>query len=156
MPSPSSVTQSTVALEYASLRNKDHCPLGMYIVPAAQSLLSWDAVFFVHRGASSIFRALISVNRARKVRTLRWRHSQVSYQLPMGLSRTSTCHPVRHRYIPPSDRTRWDHEHGTPLPTLEVRRRHPTLVRLTCGPDLKSIPCFTSLLSSRSRSQRTA
>lgn len=54
MPNPTSVTQATVALEYASLRNKDHCPLGMYVVPAAQSLLCWDSVFFVHRGASSI------------------------------------------------------------------------------------------------------
>lgn len=43
------VTQATVALEYASLRNKDHCPLGMYIVPSAQSLLCWDAVYFVHQ-----------------------------------------------------------------------------------------------------------
>ncbi|KAF8351478.1 ubiquitin-conjugating enzyme/RWD-like protein [Amanita rubescens] len=54
MPNPTlAVTQATVALEYASLRNKGHCPLGMYIVPAAQSLLCWDSVFFVHRGASS-------------------------------------------------------------------------------------------------------
>ena len=69
------------------------------------------------------FAAFSSVNRAGKVRTLRRRHSQVSYQLPVGLPRTSTRRPVRHRYLPPTDRTRWDHEHGTPLPTMEVRRR---------------------------------
>ncbi|KAF8639896.1 hypothetical protein AX17_001148 [Amanita inopinata Kibby_2008] len=47
---PNPITQAAVSLEYSSLRNKDHCPLGMYVVPSAQSLTCWDAVFFVHRG----------------------------------------------------------------------------------------------------------
>ncbi|KAF9462621.1 UBC-like protein [Collybia nuda] len=44
------VTRTTVSLEYASLRHARHCPLGMYVVPSAESLLIWDAVLFVHQG----------------------------------------------------------------------------------------------------------
>lgn len=46
------VTQTTVSLEYASLRHNDHCPLGMYVVPSVENLLLWDGVFFVHQGGS--------------------------------------------------------------------------------------------------------
>ncbi|KAF7355278.1 UBC-like protein [Mycena sanguinolenta] len=44
------VTRTTISLEYASLQHRDHCPLGMYVVPSPESLLVWDAVFFVHQG----------------------------------------------------------------------------------------------------------
>lgn len=44
------VTRAAVSLEYAGLRNKDHCPLGMYVVPSNDNLLLWDCVFFVHQG----------------------------------------------------------------------------------------------------------
>ncbi|KAJ7276357.1 ubiquitin-conjugating enzyme/RWD-like protein [Mycena haematopus] len=44
------VTRTTLSLEYASLQHRDHCPLGMYVVPSPESLLVWDAVFFVHQG----------------------------------------------------------------------------------------------------------
>lgn len=62
------VTRTAVSLEYASLRHNEHCPvsswklfflnsdgvtlfqLGMYIIPSTESLLVWDAVFFVHQG----------------------------------------------------------------------------------------------------------
>jgi len=46
----SPVTHTAVSLEYASLRHKEHCPLGMYIVPSAETLMIWDAVLFVHQG----------------------------------------------------------------------------------------------------------
>jgi len=52
-PSPntiSPITHTAISLEYASLRHKEHCPLGMYIVPSAESLMVWDAVLFVHQG----------------------------------------------------------------------------------------------------------
>ncbi|PFH52704.1 hypothetical protein AMATHDRAFT_1763 [Amanita thiersii Skay4041] len=49
-PSPSSLALATVSMQYASLHHSSHCPLGMYIVPSAHSLMCWDAVFFVHRG----------------------------------------------------------------------------------------------------------
>ncbi|KAF8195940.1 ubiquitin-conjugating enzyme/RWD-like protein [Mycena galopus ATCC 62051] len=48
------LTRTTLSLEYASLQHQDHCPLGnstgMYVVPSPESLLVWDAVFFVHQG----------------------------------------------------------------------------------------------------------
>lgn len=47
----SSVARAAVAFEYASLRHRSHCPLGMYIVPSNESVMVWDAIFFVHRGA---------------------------------------------------------------------------------------------------------
>jgi hypothetical protein len=47
----SPVTRTAVALEYASLRYKEHCPSGMYIVPSLESVLIWDAVLFIHQGA---------------------------------------------------------------------------------------------------------
>ena len=46
----SAVTRAAVSLEYASLRYKKHCPLGIYIVPSLESILVWDAVLFVHQG----------------------------------------------------------------------------------------------------------
>lgn len=46
----SPVTRTAVSLEYASLRHSLHCPLGIYVVPSAESLLVWHAVFFVHQG----------------------------------------------------------------------------------------------------------
>src|ERR1700722_12336824 len=48
--SASSIARTAVSLEYASLRYKGHCPLGMYVIPSAESLLVWDAVLFVHQG----------------------------------------------------------------------------------------------------------
>jgi hypothetical protein len=46
----SPVTRTAISLEYASLRHSQHCPLGIYVVPSAETLLVWDAVFFVHQG----------------------------------------------------------------------------------------------------------
>jgi hypothetical protein len=48
----SSVTRTAISLEYASLRHSQHCPLGIYVVPSAETLLVWAAVFFVHQGIS--------------------------------------------------------------------------------------------------------
>lgn len=44
------VVRTAVSLEYASVRYKEHCPLGIYIIPSSESLMIWDAVFFVHQG----------------------------------------------------------------------------------------------------------
>ncbi|KAF8913877.1 ubiquitin-conjugating enzyme/RWD-like protein [Gymnopilus junonius] len=44
------LARTAVSLEYASLRNSGHCPLGIYIVPTSTNILVWDAVFFVHQG----------------------------------------------------------------------------------------------------------
>ncbi|KAF9476465.1 UBC-like protein [Pholiota conissans] len=44
------LTHTAISLEYASLINTGHCPLGIYVVPSTSSLLVWDAVFFVHQG----------------------------------------------------------------------------------------------------------
>jgi hypothetical protein len=49
-PVPSQVVRTAVSLEYAALRHRGHCPLGMYVTPSIEDLLVWDAVFFVHRG----------------------------------------------------------------------------------------------------------
>ncbi|TDL28032.1 UBC-like protein [Rickenella mellea] len=39
-----------VAIDYAALSMKDHCPLGMYVIPSIESLLVWAGVLFVHQG----------------------------------------------------------------------------------------------------------
>lgn len=44
------LARTAITLEYASLRNVGHCPLGIYVVPSSSNLLVWDAVFFVHQG----------------------------------------------------------------------------------------------------------
>lgn len=44
------VTRTSVSLEYSSLIAKSHCPLGMYILPSAESIMIWDGVLFVHQG----------------------------------------------------------------------------------------------------------
>ncbi|KAJ3853838.1 UBC-like protein [Lentinula lateritia] len=46
----SPAARAAIALEYASLRNRSHCPLGLYVVPAADTILIWDAVLFIHQG----------------------------------------------------------------------------------------------------------
>jgi hypothetical protein len=45
------LARTAISLEYASLINTGHCPLGIYVVPSTSSLFVWDAVFFVHQGA---------------------------------------------------------------------------------------------------------
>jgi hypothetical protein len=49
----SPATRATLNFQYASLRNINHCPTGMYITPSAESILVWDAVLFVHKGQHS-------------------------------------------------------------------------------------------------------
>ncbi|KAJ3979619.1 UBC-like protein [Lentinula detonsa] len=46
----SPAARAAISLEYASLRNRSHCPLGLYVVPTAETLLVWDAVLFIHQG----------------------------------------------------------------------------------------------------------
>jgi hypothetical protein len=46
----SPATRATLNFQYASLRNINHCPNGMYITPSVESTLVWDAVLFVHKG----------------------------------------------------------------------------------------------------------
>lgn len=55
------IARTAVSLEYASLRNSGHCPLGIYVVPTSTNILVWDAVFFIHRGeffAATLFPTL--------------------------------------------------------------------------------------------------
>lgn len=49
-PQENILARTAITLEYASLRNAGHCPLGMYVVPSSSDLFKWDAVFFVHQG----------------------------------------------------------------------------------------------------------
>jgi len=44
------LARTAVTLEYASLINTGHCPLGIYVVPSSSNLLVWDGVFFIHQG----------------------------------------------------------------------------------------------------------
>ncbi|KAF9259498.1 UBC-like protein [Marasmius fiardii PR-910] len=46
----STITRTAVSLEYASVIAESHCPLGMYILPSAESIMIWDGVLFVHQG----------------------------------------------------------------------------------------------------------
>lgn len=43
-------TKSEISLEYAALRNKNHCPSGMYIIPTVEAFSVWCGVLFVHQG----------------------------------------------------------------------------------------------------------
>ncbi|KAE9410493.1 UBC-like protein [Gymnopus androsaceus JB14] len=42
--------RAAISLEYASLRNRSHCPLGLYCLPSTESIMIWDAVLFIHQG----------------------------------------------------------------------------------------------------------
>lgn len=71
------LTRTAVSLEYAALHHVGHCPLGMYVTPSAETLLVWDAVFFVHQGASTSRVARACAGRGadrRAVRTVRLLH----------------------------------------------------------------------------------
>ncbi|KIK68182.1 hypothetical protein GYMLUDRAFT_155520 [Collybiopsis luxurians FD-317 M1] len=46
----SPAARAAVSLEYASLKSRLHCPLGLYVVPSTETLMIWDAVLFVHQG----------------------------------------------------------------------------------------------------------
>ncbi|KAF9058236.1 ubiquitin-conjugating enzyme/RWD-like protein, partial [Panaeolus papilionaceus] len=49
---------TAISLEYALLRNINHCPLGMYVLPSPTSFFLWDGVLFIHQGyyADSVFK----------------------------------------------------------------------------------------------------
>ena len=47
------IALTEVAMEYAALKNEDHCPKGLYVIPSPESALLWDAVLFVHQGECS-------------------------------------------------------------------------------------------------------
>ncbi|KLO16490.1 UBC-like protein [Schizopora paradoxa] len=49
-PEPSFLAQAELSMEYASLQNKDHLPLGMVVLPSPKSMLLWEGVLFVHQG----------------------------------------------------------------------------------------------------------
>lgn len=55
-------TRAVLSSEYASLRYNKHCPSGMYIIPAADSILAWDGVLFVHKGyyAGSVLKFVVT------------------------------------------------------------------------------------------------
>ncbi|KAG8771482.1 hypothetical protein FRC12_003590 [Ceratobasidium sp. 428] len=57
-PKDKTLTHAKLAVEYASLQNRSHCPQGIYVVPSERSMRLWDGILFVHQGyyASAIFR----------------------------------------------------------------------------------------------------
>jgi len=46
----SPATHAALNFQYASLRNTNHCPTGIYITPSMGNPMVWDAVLFVHKG----------------------------------------------------------------------------------------------------------
>jgi hypothetical protein len=48
----SPATRAALNFQYASLRNINHCPTGMYITPSAENTMVWDTVLFVHKGST--------------------------------------------------------------------------------------------------------
>jgi hypothetical protein len=48
--SVSPATRAALNFQYASLRNINHCPTGIYITPSVGNTMVWDAVLFVHKG----------------------------------------------------------------------------------------------------------
>ncbi|KAG9101701.1 hypothetical protein FS749_004510 [Ceratobasidium sp. UAMH 11750] len=61
-PKDKTLTRAKLAVEYASLQNRLHCPQGIYVVPSERSIRLWDGILFVHQGyyASAIFRFKIT------------------------------------------------------------------------------------------------
>jgi hypothetical protein len=61
MDSERLLVASEVAMEYTALRNDEHCPQGVYVLPAPPQagaptggeILVWDGVLFVHQGTFS-------------------------------------------------------------------------------------------------------
>ncbi|KAI0304040.1 hypothetical protein BC826DRAFT_208128 [Russula brevipes] len=44
------LSRAAISLEYASLRYRSHCPLGVYVTPFPDDPSTWDAILFVHQG----------------------------------------------------------------------------------------------------------
>ncbi|CAE6433316.1 hypothetical protein ACGC1H_001529 [Rhizoctonia solani] len=61
-PKDKTITHAKLAVEYASLHNRSHCPQGVYIVPSERSMRLWNGMLFVHQGyyRSAIFRFKIT------------------------------------------------------------------------------------------------
>ncbi|KAH7344770.1 ubiquitin-conjugating enzyme/RWD-like protein [Rhizoctonia solani] len=61
-PKDRTLTHAKIAVEYASLHNRSHCPQGVYIVPSEISMRLWNGMLFIHQGyyRSAIFRFKIT------------------------------------------------------------------------------------------------
>lgn len=108
------VARAAVAQEYANLRYREHCPLGMYVTPAMDNLLVWDAVLFVHRGAFAFaftfpfhlflrvmfVRMGVGVLSERAVRVLYGFDIEVQVDFPDGLSGTTAHGAIHDRRLP--------------------------------------------------------
>ncbi|KAB5592381.1 Ubiquitin-conjugating enzyme domain containing protein [Ceratobasidium theobromae] len=61
-PKDKILAHAKLAVEYAALHNKSHCPQGVYVVPSGQSMRLWNGTIFIHQGyyRSAIFRFKIT------------------------------------------------------------------------------------------------
>ncbi|KAM3586769.1 hypothetical protein VKS41_001826 [Umbelopsis sp. WA50703] len=50
-------------IEFSNLRNPNHCPLGVYVMPSSDNLNVWFGVLFVHKGyyRSGVFKFRINI-----------------------------------------------------------------------------------------------
>ncbi|KAJ1532721.1 hypothetical protein HK405_000891, partial [Cladochytrium tenue] len=50
-------------IEYKNLRNPNHCPTGMYVMPDPDNLNEWHCVLFIHRGyyKEGVFKFVLQV-----------------------------------------------------------------------------------------------
>ncbi|CEG70547.1 hypothetical protein RMATCC62417_06422 [Rhizopus microsporus] len=52
-----------IMTEFINLRNPNHCPLGVYVMPSAEDLYVWHGVLFIHKGyyRSGTFRFCLNI-----------------------------------------------------------------------------------------------
>jgi hypothetical protein len=101
----SPIARTAVSLEYAGLRYKDHCPLGMYVVPSTEDLLVWDGVFFVHQG-QSLPNSITYRHRIKwQDRILHRFHTQVPLNISRELSGSTTSRSICYRCLSSSNIT---------------------------------------------------
>lgn len=120
VPDVSPVTRTAISLEYASLRHIQHCPLGIYVTPSAETLLVWDAVFFVHQGISGQLTRRASI--LKNIRLLCRCGLELSSDLSNRLSREPACGPVCDRYISSLGWPGWGFQPLAPLSPMAVHR----------------------------------
>lgn len=119
---PSLLTRAQVVQEYNALRNRGHCPIGMYIMPSTESEMVWEAVLFIHKGKLFAIHQYVYISWV--IRILRGCDSSVSYLLPKRLPFSTATGPVRHRRISSTNIVKGRNaQHHITVRKLEVRGR---------------------------------
>ena len=96
-PSLHTLSRVAISLEYASLRYRSHCPLGMYVIPFADDPFIWDAVLFIHQGELRV--PLVSYHAHSEARLLHRLHPKISFDVSSQLPRITPNSALHHRCL---------------------------------------------------------